>query len=115
MGRNELGSTNDEIAAFTEDWSDSRCGLNPAPIASMAMMICMALAGAGGGVDTVSVLCGAGGGLTVQPASTSADSTATTTVQRCRAVGTGFRVSGRRNLRSSAAWRATSRGPAGWR
>src|SRR4051794_22791140 len=33
----------------------------------MAMMICVALDGGGGGDVIVSVLCGAGGGLTVQP------------------------------------------------
>ena len=32
------------------------------------MMICVAFGGGGGGVSVVSVLCGAGGGLTVQPA-----------------------------------------------
>jgi hypothetical protein len=31
----------------------------------MAMMICVALGGGGGVVSNVSVLCGAGGGLTV--------------------------------------------------
>src|SRR5689334_7715306 len=92
-GRNELGSTSALIAAFTGDWSDSRCGLKPGPIESMAMMICVALAG-GGGVDwLVSVLCGAGGGLTVHPATKviSADSAAMTR----RGPGTLFRVSAR--------------------
>jgi hypothetical protein len=41
--------------------------LNPGPIESMAMMICVAFMGGGGVVSVVSVLCGAGGGLTVQP------------------------------------------------
>ena len=66
-GRNELGSTNELIAAFTGDWSDSRWELKPGPIVSMAMMICVAFGGGGIVVSVVSVLCGAGGGLTVQP------------------------------------------------
>ena len=57
IGRNELGSTSERIAAFTGDWSDSRCGLNPAPIESIAMMICVAFGGGGG------VLCGGLGAL----------------------------------------------------
>jgi hypothetical protein len=65
-GRNELGSTSEPIEAFTGDWSESRCGLNPGPIESMAMMTCVAFKGGGGGDSDVSVLCGAGGGLTVQ-------------------------------------------------
>ena len=38
-GRNELGSTSELIAVLTGDWSDSRCGLKPAPIESIAMVI----------------------------------------------------------------------------
>ena len=38
-GRKELGNTSELIAALTGDWSESRCGLNPAPIESIAMMI----------------------------------------------------------------------------
>ncbi|BBX29808.1 hypothetical protein GCM10009632_24760 [Mycolicibacterium alvei] len=41
--------------------------MNPGPIESIAMMICVAFIGGGGAVSVVSVLCGAGGGLTVQP------------------------------------------------
>ena len=90
-GRNELGNTIEATAAFTGDWSDSRCGLNPGPIESIAMMICVAFIG-GGGVDSVvSVLCGAGGGLTVHPVSTNISATAQ--VSKRRAVGTLFRVS----------------------
>jgi hypothetical protein len=57
----------------------------------MAMMICVARGGGGGVVSDVSVLCGAGGGLTVQPETTtiSADSAATTRW----GPGTLFRVS----------------------
>jgi hypothetical protein len=71
IGRNELGSTSDEMAAFTGDWSDSRCGLNPGPMESIAMMICVALSGGGGVLSAVSVLCGAGGGLTVHDVTSS--------------------------------------------
>jgi hypothetical protein len=80
VGRNELGSTSELIAAFTGDWSDSRWELKPGPIESMATIICVALEGGGGGDFIVSVLCGAGGGLTVQPETTiiSADSAAMT-------------------------------------
>ena len=69
MGRNELGRTSAEMAALTGDWSDSRWGLNPGPIESIAMMIWDARAGGGLVVWVVSVLCGAGGGLTVHPPS----------------------------------------------
>jgi hypothetical protein len=94
-GRNELGSTSELIAAFTGDWSDNRCGLKPGPIQSIAMMICVALAG-GGAVDSVvSVLWGAGGGLTVQPP-TNVIKAATTAMTR-RGAGTPFRVSARPN------------------
>src|ERR1700739_1365401 len=68
IGRNALGSTSALIAAFTADRSESRCGLKPAPIESMAMMICVFRSGGGAVLREVSVLCGAGGGLTVQPA-----------------------------------------------
>jgi hypothetical protein len=58
----------------------------------MAMMICVAFGG-GGVVDcVVSVLCGAGGGLTVQAETTSAIAPATALTRR-RVVGTMFRVS----------------------
>jgi hypothetical protein len=45
----------------------------------MAMMICVAFGGGGVVVSDVSVLCGAGGGLTVHPETTiiSADSAST--------------------------------------
>jgi hypothetical protein len=57
----------------------------------MAMMICIARGGGGSVVWVVSVLCGAGGGLTVQPetAIISADSTTMMLTER----GTLFRVS----------------------
>ncbi|GLP79928.1 hypothetical protein TUM20984_13480 [Mycobacterium antarcticum] len=42
--------------------------MKPGPIESIAMMICVAFSGGGGVLTGVSVLCGAGGGLTVQPA-----------------------------------------------
>ena len=42
IGRKLLGRTSEPIAAFTGDWSESRCGLKPGPIESMAMMICVA-------------------------------------------------------------------------
>jgi hypothetical protein len=78
-GRNELGSTSELMAAFTGDWSESRWALKPGPIESMAMMICVAFGGGGVVVSDVSVLCGAGGGLTVHPETTinSADSAST--------------------------------------
>ena len=90
-GRNELGSTSELIAAFTGDWSESRCGLKPGPIESIAMMIWVAFGGGGVVVSEVSVLCGAGGGLTVQAdvISVSAHSAATTRW----GPGTLFRVS----------------------
>jgi hypothetical protein len=96
IGRNELGSTSDEIAAFTGDWSDSRCVLKPGPIESMAMMICVARGGGGAVVCSVSVLCGAGGGQTVHDATSSAvDSNDVATAEKRRkVVGTPFRVSG---------------------
>jgi hypothetical protein len=55
------------------------------------MMICVAFIGGGGVLSVVSVLCGAGGGLTVQPVTTvtSADIAAMTR----RGPGTVFRVS----------------------
>ena len=58
----------------------------------MAMMICVALSGGGAVVSVVSVLCGAGGGLTVQDdvSSISADIAA---VMRTGLGGTLFRVS----------------------
>jgi hypothetical protein len=57
----------------------------------MAMMICVAFAGGGAVVSVVSVLCGAGGGLTVQPDMSviSADIAAMTRT----GLGTLFRVS----------------------
>ncbi len=70
-GRKALGSTSALIAALTAERSDSRCGLNPAPIESMPMMICVLRCGGGAVLRVVSVLCGAGGGLTVQPANAS--------------------------------------------
>ena len=51
-GRNALGRTSELIEAFTGDWSDSRCGLKPGPMESMAMMICGAF-GAGAAPDPV--------------------------------------------------------------
>src|SRR6478672_13026687 len=76
-GRNELGRTSELIAAFTGDWSDSRWELKPGPIVSMAMMICVAFGGGGAVVSVVSVLCGAGGGLTVQLPTRSIDAETT--------------------------------------
>jgi hypothetical protein len=38
---------------------------------SIAMMICVAFSGGGGVLSAVSVLCGAGGGLTVQDVTSS--------------------------------------------
>jgi hypothetical protein len=58
----------------------------------MAMMICVALGGGGVVVSVVSVLCGAGGGLTVQADTTSTNAPATALTRR-RVVGTVFRVS----------------------
>ena len=62
--------------------------MNPGPMLSIAMMICVALGGGGGVVSVVSVLCGAGGGLTVHPPASRTDSTATDVRMRLRAVGT---------------------------
>ena len=95
-GRNELGRTSELMAAFTGDWSDSRCELKPGPIVSMAMMICVAFGGGGAAVSVVSVLCGAGGGLTVQPPTSSTEAVirALLVIQsRKQAVGTPIRVS----------------------
>lgn len=86
-GRNELGRTSELIAALTGDWSESRWALKPGPIESIAMMICVAFLG-GGGVDSVvSVLCGAGGGLTVHAAAGRINAAATT-VARSKVTGT---------------------------
>src|SRR5699024_229228 len=68
IGRNALGSTSALTAAFTGERSESRCGLKPGPIQSIAMMIWVTRAAGGGGPCGVSVLCGAGGGLTMHPA-----------------------------------------------
>lgn len=59
-------------------------------------MICMAFVGGGGADCVVSVLCGAGGGLTVHPATTNDVSNTAPTTARTRrgSVGTPFRVSG---------------------
>ncbi len=94
MGRNELGRTKDAIAAFTGDWSDNRCGLNPAPIESIAMMICSAFGGGGGLSCVVSVLCGAGGGLTVHAAISIdvANNALATRRRRRKVIGTPFRL-----------------------
>ena len=92
-GRNELGSTKALMAAVTGDWSESRCGLKPAPIESIAMMICDAL-GAGAAVWIVWVLCGAGGGSTAQPpARVVTASTAATARSLGSRVSTPFSVS----------------------
>jgi hypothetical protein len=59
------------------------------------MMICIALGGGGAVTTDVSVLCGAGGGLTVHAvarAKTESNATATP-LRRRRVVGTPFRVS----------------------
>jgi hypothetical protein len=63
----------------------------------MAMMICMFFGGGGGGACVVSVLCGAGGGLTVHAATTDtaidAVSNAPATARTRRGnVGTPIRV-----------------------
>jgi hypothetical protein len=55
------------------------------------MMICVARGGGGGVLSDVSVLCGAGGGLTVQP-ETKLINAAITAMTR-RGPGTPFRVS----------------------
>src|SRR4051812_23182200 len=63
-------------------------------MASIAMMICDALSGGGGVLSVVSVLCGAGGGLTVH-AVTSINVEANapaTTLSRREVVGTVFRL-----------------------
>lgn len=62
----------------------------------MAMMICVAFIGGGGVVSVVSVLCGAGGGLTVQPLNSSAGTDTSAPIinwARRRGVGTLLRVS----------------------
>jgi len=59
-------------------------------------MICVAFGGGGGVFSVVSVLCGAGGGLTVQlpTSSTDAEISAPRVIQsRRQAVGTPIRVS----------------------
>jgi hypothetical protein len=58
---------------------------------SMAMMICVAFGGGGGTLPVVSVLWGAGGGLTVQPEANSISVQSTTTTRS--GPGTLFRVS----------------------
>ena len=96
-GRNALGNTSAPIAALTAERSDSRCGLNPAPIESMPMMICVFRSGGGAVLRVVSVLCGAGGGLTAQPASVSVETSTPMVSQARRArFGTPNRVSGPR-------------------
>lgn len=90
-GRNELGRTSELMAAFTGDWSDSRWELKPGPIVSMAMMICVAFGGGGTVVSVVSVLWGAGGGLTVQDDATSISAEIAATMRRVP--DTLFRVS----------------------
>jgi hypothetical protein len=63
---------------------------------SMPMMIWVARGGSGAGESEVSVLCGAGGGLTVHAAVTSTDTNAATACRlRCR-LGTPIRVAIRR-------------------
>lgn len=57
-GRNALGSTSALIAALTGDRSESRCGLKPAPIESMPMMIW--LTRGGGGAGCAACRCSAG-------------------------------------------------------
>jgi hypothetical protein len=61
----------------------------------MAMMICVRRGGGGVVVSVVSVLCGAGGGLTVQAvASNNVEVSAPATeLRRRKVVGTSFRVS----------------------
>lgn len=98
-GRNALGRTSALIAAFTGDRSESRCGLNPAPIESMPMMIWAGRGGGGGELCGVSVLCGAGGGLTVHAASASPASeptTPTVTKKRRTRLGMPIRVASSR-------------------
>jgi hypothetical protein len=55
------------------------------------MMICVAFIGGGGGDSFVSVLCGAGGGLTVQPETAIISANSATTMRG--GSGTLFRVS----------------------
>jgi hypothetical protein len=67
----------------------------------MAMMICVAFIGGGGVVSVVSVLCGAGGGLTVQPLNRSAGTDMSAPIvnwARRRGVGTPLSVSTVRKL-----------------
>jgi hypothetical protein len=61
----------------------------------MAMMICVAFGGGGVVVSVVSVLCGAGGGLTVQAVTSANDETnaPNETAALRVVVGTPFRVS----------------------
>jgi hypothetical protein len=62
----------------------------------MAMMICVAFIGGGAVVSVVSVLCGAGGGLTVQALNRSAGTETSAPIvrrTRRRGVGTLLRVS----------------------
>jgi hypothetical protein len=66
--------------------------LKPGPIESIATMICVAFEGAAGGDVIVSVLCGAGGGLTVH-AVNRAESARIAVITRSRLAGTPFRVS----------------------
>jgi hypothetical protein len=107
-GRNALGNTSALIAAFTGDRSESRCGLNPGPIESMPTMIWVTR-GMGGVLCGVSVLCGAGGGLTVQAAA--ANPTRETTAQTV-AHGRRARPDTPANPGPSP---ATGCGPAWWR
>src|ERR1700744_6240803 len=107
-GRKALGSTSALIAAFTGDRPDSRCGLNPAPIEAMPMMIWLMRGGGGLELCGVSVLCGAGGGLTVQADNTrpTSETTAPMAINTRRArFGTLIRVSSTR-----AATRPTTSG-----
>jgi len=59
---------------------------------SIPMMICVARGGGGVEICAVSVLCGAGGGLTVQPEATVARALMAATARRDRP-GTPIRVS----------------------
>jgi hypothetical protein len=56
------------------------------------MMICVAFGGGGGVLSVVSVLCGAGGGLTVQPPTSITDSA--TPLHRRRDLNVTFSMNG---------------------
>jgi hypothetical protein len=76
------------------------------------MMICVAFNGGGGVLSEVSVLCGAGGGLTVQAETATNVQIRTPATERKRreVVGTTFRVSARPARARRASLAARPRG-----